>query len=355
MDAELSMFVSLTGATTEEATSYLEMAGGDPEVAANLYWEYSESGQRGSNSQRDTGMSFPDPDEVRAPIEARVDNLLGADRQFGFDAMSRGSGTYTNPTPFLDASNGCTPPTEGDLVFQQLFRSPSDICEEGSFATTKATAKSQEKWMLVNIQNNEDFACLALNRDVWGDETMQEFLKAAFLFWQRDHKSPEGQSFINYYKVTQVPHIAVIDPRTGRSVKQWPVSKFKDAFLAIELLSTFADSNPFTAPVVKRVPLPEIIKEEPPSLPELPQPGAAGTVRIACRLSSGAREQLSVLPDTKLAVLMQWAAAKEGVPISKVEVKTSHPAKSLRADFDLEIATISDASLAGSLLTITTC
>jgi len=274
-----------------------------------------------------------------------------------------GSNAY-QPTvsPFLDSNEGS--PTEGDLMFQHLFRTPSELTEDGSFAEVKAAARSQEKWILVNLQNQNEFSSLVLNRDVWSDETMQEFLKSCFLFWQREAASPEGQTFANNYKVTSFPHLAVVDPRTGRCVKTWPASKFRDSFAAIELLSNFLDSNQFDLPkpvshsvshsVSQAPPAPAAAPAAPPvaSLPELPAAGAAGTVRVALRLSSGVREQLTVLPETQLGVLLQWAAAKEGVCLAGVSVKTAHPVKSLREDF-AESDTVESAGLAGSLLTVT--
>ena len=48
----------------------------------------------------------------------------------------------------------------------------------------------------------------------------------SYLFWQRYHDSAEGKKFCTYYRTAALPHIAIIDPVTGASVKQW--SGFKD-------------------------------------------------------------------------------------------------------------------------------
>jgi len=76
MDEDVATFVSLTGATTEEALMYLEMVSGDDamvndslvESAANLYWDTHQTGARTANVNTFT-------DDVRAPIQARVDNV----------------------------------------------------------------------------------------------------------------------------------------------------------------------------------------------------------------------------------------------------------------------------------------
>ena len=40
------------------------------------------------------------------------------------------------------------------------------------------------KWVILNVQNHDDFACKCLNRDLWSDETVKEIIKANFVFNQ---------------------------------------------------------------------------------------------------------------------------------------------------------------------------
>jgi hypothetical protein len=70
--------------------------------------------------------------------------------------------------------------------------------------------------ILVNIQN-EDFECHKLNRDVWKDEIIQQIVQCYFLFWQQRFNSEYGEQFCHMYKIkeTELPYIAIIDPRTG--------------------------------------------------------------------------------------------------------------------------------------------
>jgi hypothetical protein len=37
---------------------------------------------------------------------------------------------------------------------------------------------------MLNVQNQQDFACQVLNRDVWKDETIKEIIRANFIFVQ---------------------------------------------------------------------------------------------------------------------------------------------------------------------------
>jgi hypothetical protein len=36
-----------------------------------------------------------------------------------------------------------------------------------------------------------------------------------------DENSNEGKRFSGFYKVTQIPTVSIIDPRTGECVKSW--------------------------------------------------------------------------------------------------------------------------------------
>lgn len=42
----------------------------------------------------------------------------------------------------------------------------------------------QNKWLMINIQNVQDFACQCLNRDVWSNEAVKNIIREHFIFWQ---------------------------------------------------------------------------------------------------------------------------------------------------------------------------
>jgi hypothetical protein len=81
-------------------------------------------------------------------------------------------------------------------------------------------AKSEKKWILVNIQSHEDFSSHMLNRDTWSDDTVVSLLRTSFVFWQRGHTSPDGQAYMRMHGITDadLPHIAIIDSRTGARI-----------------------------------------------------------------------------------------------------------------------------------------
>ena len=73
MEDEVATFVALTGSSTEDAVTFLEMSGGDAELAANLYWDTRAAP---TNRTPEQSLSYdPFQDEVRAPMESRVETV----------------------------------------------------------------------------------------------------------------------------------------------------------------------------------------------------------------------------------------------------------------------------------------
>ncbi len=60
----------------------------------------------------------------------------------------------------------------------------------------------------------------ALNRDIWSNDVISSQVECGFVFWQRDHDSPEGAKFVETYKVESLPAICLIEPRTKRGETQ---------------------------------------------------------------------------------------------------------------------------------------
>lgn len=115
-------------------------------------------------------------------------------------------------------------------TLQELFRPPLEIMFRGPFASARESGSSQNKWLLVNIQNGREFNCQTLNRDVWSNQTVKDILKESFIFWQVYHDSFEGGRYIQFYNVTSYPHVSIIDPRTGEQMKSWPTSIDHNSF-----------------------------------------------------------------------------------------------------------------------------
>lgn len=92
----------------------------------------------------------------------------------------------------------------------------------------------------MNIQSHEQFASHMLNRDTWVHETMESVLRTTYLLWQRGHTSGEGQAYMRMHRLENddLPHIGIIDPRTGAKLLTLTVNAVY--FLSYSLCLIFA-------------------------------------------------------------------------------------------------------------------
>lgn len=60
----------------------------------------------------------------------------------------------------------------------------------------------QNKWLMINIQNVQDFACQCLNRDVWSNEAVKNIIREHFIFWQVESQNSAGGKFNRATPVT---------------------------------------------------------------------------------------------------------------------------------------------------------
>ncbi|KAG8580411.1 hypothetical protein GDO81_007292 [Engystomops pustulosus] len=102
-----------------------------------------------------------------------------------------------------------------------LFRPPIDLMHKGSFETAKECGQLKNKWLMINIQNVQDFSCQCLNRDIWSNDSVKTLIREHFIFWQVYHDSEEGQRYIQFYKLPDFPYVSILDPRTGQKMVEW--------------------------------------------------------------------------------------------------------------------------------------
>jgi UBX domain-containing protein 7 len=84
-----------------------------------------------------------------------------------------------------DEMNRRTRPIEPPRL-SDMFAPPIHLIHRaGGFQGARAMAKDTKRWLLVNIQRDAEFACHALNRDVWHDELIENLIREGFIFWQQ--------------------------------------------------------------------------------------------------------------------------------------------------------------------------
>lgn len=167
------------------------------------------------------------------------------DSMGGTAALPSSSSNNTN-------NNNNRPPPSLSTMFQP----PNHLIHRaGGFLGAKNFAKDARRWLLVNIQSEDDFACHALNRDVWHDELVENLVREGFVFWQISSSHPEGMTYCTRYKVEgRYPHIAILDPRTGSLLYRkegWTQVNPLTAEQFVEIASDFCSRHSFD-----RLPMP---------------------------------------------------------------------------------------------------
>ncbi|CAK9819911.1 UBX domain-containing protein 7 [Anthophora plagiata] len=224
MDQELiEKFIEVTGESEATAHQYLSLADGNVETAISLMFE---------GGQAPESLRAPEPEpEVRPPIlpiqEVLVPsgpicslprlstNVFDKFRDFAVETQ-RQEEEMTRKVAGLKQMSYCK-----SKRLEDLFRPPCNILFLGSFMEAREYAKSLNRWLLVNIQNPQEFACQILNRDVWSNQQIQEIIKDHFVLWQVLSNSSDGSRYINLYDVYEYPYLAVIDPRTGECMQTY--------------------------------------------------------------------------------------------------------------------------------------
>ncbi|XP_017883811.1 UBX domain-containing protein 7 [Ceratina calcarata] len=229
MDQEsMDKFVEVTGESEATARHYLSLADGNVENAITLMFE------GGPTPESSAQPVHPEPEpEVRPPIlpvqEVLVPsgpicslprlstNVFDRFRDFAVETqrqeeeMARKVAGVKNKQMSYCKSKR----------LEDLFRPPCNILFLGSFIEAREHAKKLNRWLLVNIQNPQEFSCQILNRDVWSNQQIQEIVKDHFVLWQVLSNTSDGSSFIHLYEVYEYPHLAVIDPRTGECMQTY--------------------------------------------------------------------------------------------------------------------------------------
>jgi UBX domain-containing protein 7 len=236
-DELVSQFLAFTGsADTDQAASYLEMSGGNLETAVGLYMEHQAGGGAGTGAgggSASAGAAIGGGlmgDDVRAPDATRsmrlMDDSYGGmmmgggmigginlppymrvdptlDAQLASSAFGRSSrySDINDDDDNMDGGGGAGDDDEEEKADSEnrssrrqssdgagladMFAPPHHLLfKEGGFEGARDMAKENRRWLLVNLQRDSEFACHALNRDVWRDELVENLIREGFVFWQ---------------------------------------------------------------------------------------------------------------------------------------------------------------------------
>jgi hypothetical protein len=111
----------------------------------------------------------------------------------------------------------------GPANLGKLFAPPDDLLFKVGGApagmdAAVAEALRQRKWLLVNVQQADEFASHQLNRDVWRNKAIASLVREHFVFCQLSLSTADGSRYNTLYRPAAVPTVALIDPETTQKV-----------------------------------------------------------------------------------------------------------------------------------------
>ncbi|KAI8829392.1 hypothetical protein BJ741DRAFT_623255, partial [Chytriomyces cf. hyalinus JEL632] len=351
----IATFCAITNTEPDLAQRFLSLADGQLDNAVALFMEHGAglvgSGAGGGSSSSanvggDTGISESTgmdeiirqdaEDSYRPVIAPRHDTLVGGgpmysvydedvfeDAAFAAAASPSSSSSMSSlPIPLgshrhassegaFSASGGGSRSAQQDSKANKLarmFATPYEIMFEGSFDAARQEARDASKWILVTVSDRTEFACEAQKRDLWNSPLVREFISASFVFLFYPSDSPDGMRHASFYRVDALPYFAILDPRTGESMKVWTTTPKKEVLL--QEFATFLDLNSldnFRAPKPKRKAsqsVGELTEEEQLNLAIAASLGGG---------SSGAQQVMDLTgdddeEDVEVAIIDEWAS-----------------------------------------------
>eukprot|EP00755_Sulcionema_specki_P009664 Sspe_Gene.44318::Locus_21720_Transcript_1_1_Confidence_1.000_Length_1231::g.44318::m.44318 len=321
MDSQkVAEFISVTGAEYEVARHMLEANAWNVEQAIGLFFE---SGAPKDALPQNVPDAFPiQEEEVRAPIlDLKDDQLIDPAKSSAFSKHES--------KPVQDAFHAKGEKRTSGL--SQLFAPPPYALKASKCQLSDALEKAEgnNQWLVAYVIDGTDFQSQTLNRDVFSSDAMVSTAPGFFTLWQCYTDEPAGETFMQQYKVTEIPFVGILDPRTGECVSRIDLKRWKaedghsfSSERAIDQIMGFIDRHDGFAPPTKKVAPPTVSEPPPPSEPVAPPPTASpetaewtpppsvakyvsdsGSVKLRWRLADGNMIERSLLPEAPLSVL----------------------------------------------------
>ena len=178
-------------------------------VAATTHRSYShfQTGMHDDDEDHDMDLDFTRP--PRSPRGPKVDRFDAEGIRVPDDVVRRRllSGMEIRNNDVFEKDE-----EEDGVEWMTNCEPPKTLKFPGSFQGAKSLSLNDKKWLMVNIQNHEEFSSHMLNRDTWSNEMIDSMVRSIFTFWQRNYTSNDAQIFMNTYalSVSDLPIICII-------------------------------------------------------------------------------------------------------------------------------------------------
>ncbi|XP_019850661.1 PREDICTED: UBX domain-containing protein 7-like [Amphimedon queenslandica] len=229
-DKSVQDFMNLTGASAEIARSLLEACSGNLELAIGMHLDtvtphdHSNHGLEESDhtppSSSLSPSTYQETHGVRAPIPQTQGVLIEQEPvpRRTFQRRKLPASVFDPFQDFSQMPSSSSSSSRKHQVLAELFKPPIDLMYQGTFHEARKYGQSQQRWLLVNLQDSREFKCQVLNRDIWRNASIRKLLKEHFIFIQIQRITDDGSKFQQLYGVDTFPTVLIIDPRTGEKM-----------------------------------------------------------------------------------------------------------------------------------------
>lgn len=268
-DHLIAQFCSITGCSdSSEASHFLLASNNDIDVAISLFMD--------SSSPLQLQHHHKEVEEVKEPLPSQRETLLPTPQSSLFQGRLR------NVVGQQQQQKSTT-----DLP--SIFKPPTEIIWKGTFEDAKREATSSYKYILLTFHRPNEFSCQRTVRDIWRDPLIMEFVKDNLLFHFVDESEGDSSGYLQFYGIESLPHWSLIDPRTGRRVRQWNGRATISSSEVLQEIAEFIFENSLMVDedegvITKTIEYPLLEKEE-----EEESALDGGTVTIGFRLPDGKR------------------------------------------------------------------
>ena len=183
------------------------------------------------------GASAGPEDEVRAPIPQKQEVMVGPGFE-GYQMNNRVNKTlqqrrvrsvfdgfrdFQAETKSLEdrLEQGLPVSRSKKKTLEELFKPPLDLMYQGDWQSARDHAAKTRRWLMVNIQDAQEFQCQVLNRDLWSNPGVKMIVREHFVFWQQYKESDDAERYMTFYTIHDWPYVSIIDPRTGENMVTW--------------------------------------------------------------------------------------------------------------------------------------
>ena len=158
--------------------------GNDDDSLGNMNANVDGNSGLGDTAAIAAGLGLNVNADANANAEIMNMNMEGSLRDVMNRAASASSSNGTTRGVLASASASASASSNSTRL-ASMFAEPTHLTHKaGGFQGARNVAKDTRRWLLVNLQSDSDFACHALNRDVWREDLVENLVREGFIFWQ---------------------------------------------------------------------------------------------------------------------------------------------------------------------------